>query len=365
MITAVYADLGVGAREFHIPFPERREDIRIKNIRREKCMKELRIGSIGSGVIVHNVLGNVQRTEGIRLEAVYSRSEEKGRALADKFSAKKVYTDMDTFLADPDIDIVYIATPNLLHYAQTKRALEAGKNVICEKPFCTKLSQARELVELAGTKQLFLVEAVPTSFLPNFQVLKDALQKIGRIRLVLANYSQLSSRYSNLLSGEVPNIFNPDFAGGCLMDINYYNVYLTVALFGKPQRAVYWPNLFDGKIDTSGIIHLQYADFTAACAGAKDTWGVNAYQIEGERGFIYVKDGSNGLAEIRIVTKDKDETINRQPVPDRWYYEVQALTKLMQDGDYEALHSRLDIMLDVVETVENARKQAGILFPGD
>jgi len=365
MITAVYADLGVGAREFHIPFPERREDIRIKNIRREKCMKELRIGSIGSGVIVHNVLGNVQRTEGIRLEAVYSRSEEKGRALADKFSAKKVYTDMDTFLADPDIDIVYIATPNLLHYAQTKRALEAGKNVICEKPFCTKLSQARELVELAGTKQLFLVEAVPTSFLPNFQVLKDALQKIGRIRLVLANYSQLSSRYSNLLSGEVPNIFNPDFAGGCLMDINYYNVYLTVALFGKPQRAVYWPNLFDGKIDTSGIMHLQYADFTAACAGAKDTWGVNAYQIEGERGFIYVKDGSNGLAEIRIVTKDKDETINRQPVPDRWYYEVQALTKLMQDGDYEALHSRLDIMLDVVETVENARKQAGILFPGD
>jgi len=328
-------------------------------------MKELRIGSIGSGVIVHNVLGNVQRTEGIRLEAVYSRSEEKGRALADKFSAKKVYTDMDTFLADPDIDIVYIATPNLLHYAQTKRALEAGKNVICEKPFCTKLSQARELVELAGTKQLFLVEAVPTSFLPNFQVLKDALQKIGRIRLVLANYSQLSSRYSNLLSGEMQNIFNPDFAGGCLMDINYYNVYLTVALFGKPQRAVYWPNLFDGKIDTSGIMHLQYADFTAACAGAKDTWGVNAYQIEGERGFIYVKDGSNGLAEIRIVTKDKDETINRQPVPDRWYYEVQALTKLMQDGDYEALHSRLDIMLDVVETVENARKQAGILFPGD
>lgn len=365
MITAVYAGFGVGAREYHIPYPEHLNDIKIKFIRREKCMKELRIGSIGSGVIVRNVLGNVQRTEGICLEAVYSRSEEKGRALADEFGAQKVFADMDAFLADPDIDIVYIATPNLLHYAQTKRALEAGKNVICEKPFCTKLSQARELVELAGTKQLFLAEAVPTSFLPNFQVLKDALQKIGRIRLVLANYSQLSSRYSNLLSGELPNIFNPDFAGGCLMDINYYNVYLTVALFGKPQSAMYCPNFFDGKIDTSGIMHLQYADFTAACAGAKDTWGVNAYQIEGERGFIYVKDGSNGLAEIRIVTKDKDETINRQPVPDRWYYEVQALTKLMQDGDYEALQSRLDIMLDAVEIVENARKQAGILFPGD
>lgn len=328
-------------------------------------MKEIRIGSIGSGVIVHNVLGNVRRTEGIRLEAVYSRSEEKGRALAQEFGAQKVYTDMDTFLSDPEIDLVYIATPNLLHYAQTRRALEAGKHVICEKPFCTKAAQARELTELAKAKQLFLVEAVPTTFLPNYRVLKDALQRIGRVRLVLANYSQLSSRYGKLLAGELPNVFNPSFAGGCLMDINYYNVYLTVALFGKPKNAVYYPNLYDGKIDTSGIMHMQYEDFTAACAGAKDTWGVNAYQIEGERGYIHVKDGSNGLAEVRVVTGDSDETFNLQPVPDRWFYEVQTLTKLMQDGDYEALYSRLDTMLDVVQTVEAARKNAGILFPGD
>jgi len=328
-------------------------------------MNELRIGSIGSGVIVHHVLGNVGRTEGIRLEAVYSRSAEKGRALAEEFGAQKVYTDMDAFLADPDIDIIYIATPNLLHAAQTKRALEAGKNVICEKPFCTRAAQARELAALAKAKHLFLVEAVPTTFLPNYQILRDALPKIGRVRLVLANYSQFSARYNKLLAGELPNIFNPDFAGGCLMDINYYNVYLTVALFGKPVSAVYHPNLFDGRIDTSGVMHMQYADFTAACAGAKDSWGVNAYQIEGERGFIHVRDGSNGLAEIRVVTENSDETFNRQPVPDRWFYEVQALAKLMRAGDYDALYGRLDIMRDVVETVENARRAAGILFPGD
>ena len=328
-------------------------------------MKEIRIGSIGSGVIVHNVLENVRRTEGIRLEAVCSRSEEKGRALAQTFGAQKVYTDMDAFLADPDLDLVYIATPNLLHYAQTKRALEAGKNVICEKPFCTKAAQVRELAELAKARHLFLSEAVPTSFLPNYRVLKDALQKIGRVRLVLANYSQFSSRYRSLLAGELPNVFNPDFAGGCLMDINYYNVYLTVALFGKPKNAVYYPNLYDGRIDTSGVMHMQYEDFTAACAGAKDSRGVNAYQIEGEQGFLYVKGGSNGLAEVRVVTEDSDETINLQPVPDRWFYEVQALTKLMQNGDYEALYSRLDMTLDVVQTVEDARKNAGILFPGD
>lgn len=328
-------------------------------------MKELRIGTIGSGMIVHNILNNVNRTEGIRLEAVYSRSEEKGRALADEYGAIKIYTEMDAFLADPEIDIVYIATPNLLHYSQTRRALEAGKHVICEKPFCTRAEQARELVELAKEKQLFLVEAIPTSFLPNYQALKDGLQKIGKVKLVLANYSQFSSRYNNLLVGELPNIFNPEYAGGSLMDINYYNIYLTIALFGKPIKAEYHPNLYHGSIDTSGVMHMQYDGFVAECAGAKDTWGVNAYQIEGEQGFLYVRDGSNGLAEVRIVTHNSDETINLQPVPDRWFYEVQALAELMQKENYDALYERLDIMLRVTETVETARKNAGILFPGD
>ena len=86
-------------------------------------MEEIRLGTIGSGVIVHSVLGNVLRTPGIRLTAVYSRSQEKGDALAAEFGAKKVYTDMDAFLADEDTNFVYIATPNLLHYPQAKKAL--------------------------------------------------------------------------------------------------------------------------------------------------------------------------------------------------------------------------------------------------
>ena len=225
--------------------------------------------------------------------------------------------------------------------------------------------QARELVALAKSRNLMLVEAVPTTFLPNFGVLKQALSKIGRVRLVLANYSQYSSRYDKLLAGEMPNIFNPEFAGGCLMDINYYNIYLTVSLFGKPESAAYHPNLFDERIDTSGVMHLQYPGFVAECAGAKDTWGVNAYQIEGEKGFIYIENGSNSLSSVRIVTKDSDETVNLQPNPDRWFYEIQSLTRLLQAEDREALYARLDTMVHTIEVVEGARLRAGIRFPGD
>ena len=328
-------------------------------------MKELCLGTIGSGSIVHTILDQVNVTDGIRLTAVYSRTEEKGRQVAAEYGADRVYTDLDAFLADEEMNTVYIASPNLLHYEQTRKTLLAGKHVICEKPFCTKADQARELTALAKEKRLFLADAVPTAYLPNLEVLKRELPKVGKVRLVLGNYSQYSSRYDLVLQGEVPNVFNPEYGGGCLMDINFYNVYLNAALFGKPMSSVYYPNRCGELADTSGVLIMQYDGFVSSSAGAKDTWGVNYFQIEGEKGHIYIRDGSNGLAEIRVVTKDSEETFDWQDNPEWRFYEVQKLTEYMLAGDYEAVYGRLDVMIHVIEILEEARKKAGILFPGD
>lgn len=238
-------------------------------------MEEIRLGTIGGGVIVHSILDNAARTEGIRLEAA------------------------------------------------------------------------------------------PTSYLPNFAALRRELPKIGRIRLVISNYSQYSSRYDAVLRGEKPAIFDPDYAGGCLMDINFYNVLLNVLLFGKPQAARYHANRRPGLSDTSGVMVMEYGDFVSTNAGAKDTWGVNFFQIEGEKGYIYIENGSNGIKSVRTVTKTGDETVNEQPDPDRWSYEVRELTRLMLAGDCDGIYSRLDATLDTVAVIESARKAAGIRFPGD
>ena len=325
-------------------------------------MKEIRLGTIGSGAIVRSILDNVKLTEGIKLEAVYSRTEEKGRGLASDYGVDKVYTSLEALFADEDVNFIYVASPNNLHYPHTKAALQAGKNVICEKPFASTKEKAEEVVALAKEKNLLLVDATPTFFLPNLQILKDQLPKVGRIKLVMGNYSQYSSRYDNLLAGQVPNVFSPDYAGGCLMDINYYNVYLNVALFGKPERTVYIPNVYDNLVDTSGLLTMEYEDFVSSQAGAKDTWGVNYFQIEGEKGYIYIKDGSNGIAEVRVVTKNSDETFNLQPNPDRWFYEVQEMTKMILDGDQDKMEKGLETMLSVIEIIESSRKKAGILF---
>ena len=149
------------------------------------------------------------------------------------------------------------------------------------------------------------------------------------------------------------------------MDINFYNVYLNIALFGKPVEAIYYPNIYNGIIDTSGIMVMRYDGFVGEFTGAKDTWGENFFLVEGEQGYIYIPNGSNGLTEIKVVTKTSAEVFNEQPDPARWYYEVQGLTKLVREDNYDAMDARLNVMLNVVETIEVSRKQAGILFPGD
>ena len=328
-------------------------------------MKEIKLGTIGSGVIVHSILDNVQRTDGITLEAVYSRSADKAAALAKEYGCQKTYTDMDAFLADESINLVYIATPNLLHFPQAKKALLAGKNVLLEKPFTTTYAHAQELASLAREKGLLLVEAAPTSFLPNFAILKNELPKIGNIKLVMSNYSQYSSRYDAVLRGEVPPVFDPAFGGGCLMDINFYNVLLNVLLFGAPKSATYHANRPAGLSDTSGIMVMEYDGFVSTNVGAKDTWGVNFFQIEGENGYIYVENGSNGIQSVRTVTKTSDETQNLQSSTDRWFYEIQELTRLLLNNERESLDARLDTTLTTIQVIESTRKAAGILSPGD
>ena len=329
-------------------------------------MQEIRLGTIGSGFIVHNILDAVEKVDGIRCVAVYSRTMEKGQPLAQKYGVEKVYTDMSEFLSDEEVNCVYVASPNLLHYEQAKAALLAGKHVLCEKPFCSKLEQAKELVRIAKEKHLFLMEAVPTTYLPNYEVLKDAITKIGKIKLVQGNFSQYSSRYDVFLRGEMPNIFNPEFAGGCLMDINFYNVYLNIALFGKPASAKYFPNIAkQAHIDTSGVLIMQYDDFVTTNTGAKDTWGENFYLVEGEKGFIYADGGSCSLRNIRVVTKEGEESFYGQADEERWDYEMKYLTEILLADDYEKIYKKLEITLDTVEVMEKARKEAGIFFPGD
>ena len=328
-------------------------------------MDPIRFGTIGSGWIVTQFLGQFSRVDGVRLEAVYSRTREKGESLAGQYGAPKVYTDMEAFLSDPLVDAIYIATPNLLHYGQAREALLHGKHVVCEKPFCLTREHARELFAIAAERGVMLLEAIPTPYLPNFGVLREAVGRIGRVRLVMGNYSQYSSRYDLLKAGTLTNIFDPAFAGGCLMDINYYNLHLTAALFGDPQGISCDLNRWPGAADTSGTVIMRYPDFHAVCIGAKDAAGVNFYQVEGDGGYVHVAGGSNGLRSVSVTCGGQTETIDLQEDPDRYFYFVEHLSRILHDRPAGTLDAFAGYTIRAVGAAEQARRAGGLVFPAE
>lgn len=321
----------------------------------------VRIGTIGTGMIVNKILEAVNQTSGIECEAVYSRTEETGRELADRFGIMKVYTDLDEMCRDCRIDFIYIASPNSLHYEQAKKAMEYGKHVICEKPFTVTLEEAKELADTARKKHLFLLEGITTMYLPNYELLRSKIKEIGNLKLMLCVFCQYSGRYDLLLDGNTPNVFNPVYAGGALMDINLYNIYFAVGLFGKPLEVTYYADKHENGIDTNGILILKYENFICQCTGAKDTWCENSVQILGDKGYIHVLSASNVCEEFYVVTKDKRENYNVQ-TGNQWLLEIQGIVKLVEENNYAECYERLEKTLEVVEVLEKARQSAGLFF---
>jgi len=336
----------------------------------------MKIGTIGSGFIVRTILSKVAVTEGIECAAVYSRNYETGKKLADDFGVEKVYTDLDALCSDPELDFIYIASPNSLHYDHVKKALEHGKNVMCEKPFVPTAAEADELIALAEQKDLYLIEMITTMYHPHLAWVREHLPEIGKLQMVHATFCQYSSRYDTLMEGKQTNIFDPNFKTGCLMDINVYNLYLTVALLGKPDRVEYYAGLHDNGIDLHGTVMLQYGDVVCQCIGAKDTMCDNSFLLLGDKGYIQITPGAGNLRTVRLVrrgaedmgpagnnSRNKGKDRNELELPeDQWYYEIQTLSRLIADGNKACFRRNMEISRNVMEVLEKARKSAGMSF---
>ncbi|QNM05245.1 Gfo/Idh/MocA family protein [Qiania dongpingensis] len=317
------------------------------------------LATIGSGSIVDLFLDAVEKTEGICCTAVYSRTEERAKEFAKKHGAGSWYSDLDAMLNDKTIDFIYVASPNSLHYDYVKRALTAGKHVICEKPFVGSFKEAEELVRLAGERGLYLFEAITILHMPNYKVVKEWLREIGPVRLVHYNYSQYSSRYDSYLSGKVTNVFDPGYAGGALMDINVYNLHVIADLFGLPETASYFANRGFNGVDCSGTAVLQYDGFVCTCMGAKDCNGKNTGLIEGEKGYILVEEAGNLCGNVKLCLRngetkraEYDRNVNRMT------YEVEDFVRVYEAGDREACGRWQEESLNVMRILDQLRKNS-------
>lgn len=324
----------------------------------------MKIGTIGTGFIVDTFLDAVKNNDGVEVISMYSRKEETAKPLATKYGIETIYTNTQDLYNDKDIDFIYVASPNSLHYQQSLEALLAGKHVICEKPFTSTIKELEHLISVAKEKQLFLFEAITTIHLPNYKKMKEYIKELGQIKIIQCNFSQYSSRYDALLAGNITNVFDPNFCGGALVDINLYNIHFVMNAFGKPTKVNYFVNKYQNGIDTSGIAILQYDGFIAECVGAKDTRSKNMAQIQGEKGYLCVS-STSGVQEVEVYIGDKQETFNLQDSKNNLYYETGVFRDLYNAKDFTTCYQLLDYSMDVLRTIVALRKDGGVIFPTD
>lgn len=251
----------------------------------------MKLGFMGSGAIMPVALAAVSQVPSWEKTAIWVRphSAERGRELAEKYGIQKVYTDLDAFLEDPEIETVYIALINPVHAVYARKALLHGKNVLLEKPFCTRYADALELAALARVKRLYLLETMPLWHSPVFARVQELVPTLGKLRLIQCNYSQYSSRYDAYKEGKVLPAFDPALYGGALYDLNVYNLDFALALLGKPEKAEYHPNRGWNGVDTSGVLVLDYPGCRVELTAAKDSDSPSFLQVQGEKGWLRVE----------------------------------------------------------------------------
>jgi predicted dehydrogenase len=326
----------------------------------------MKLGIVGSGLIVRDFLTITPYLKETELTGICGtkRSEETIKELVSKYNIKNMFSSYEEML-NSEVDTVYIALPNNLHFQFAKEALEAGKNIIVEKPFTSTYKEALILAELAKEKQLFILEAITTQYLPNYKKIKELLPTIGNIKIVQCNYSQYSRRYDSFKEGNILPAFDPKSSGGALMDLNLYNIHYVVGLFGRPKNVEYYPNVERG-IDTSGILILDYDTFKCTCVGAKDCKAPIANNIQGDKGCIHQNTPAGVCINFEVLMNDGSSSlINENNYEHRMVNEFIEFEAMIKNNNLKECYEALETTLIVMEVLTTARNKGGIIFPAD
>ena len=325
----------------------------------------IRFGVVGTNWITDRFIQAGLENEEFILTAVYSRTEEKGQTFAAKYAGAAIYTNLEDMVSSGEVDAVYIASPNSMHAEQALICMNHGKHVLCEKPAASNSRELQAMIEAARSNNVLLMEAVKSTFMPNFGVIKDNLYKLGTVRRYFASYCQYSSRYDAYRQGKVLNAFNPEYSNGSLMDLGIYCLYPMVALFGKPDSVKAAGIMLSSGVDGEGSMVMNYPDMDAVVMHSKITDSYLPAEIQGENGTMVI-DKINQPYQVKIHYRDGTvEELTLPQVFEPMYYEASEFINLIKSGQRESTVNSHTNSLAVAEIMEEARAQIGLRYASD
>ena len=325
-------------------------------------MHKYNFAILGTGMIANKMAEALDSVDGIVKYAVGSRDILKAETFAKKWGIKKSYGTYEDLANDPDIDVVYIATPHNLHHDNTLMCLNHGKHVLCEKPMAVNLKEVEEMINVAHNKGLFLMEAMWTRFLPSVIKVKELIDggAIGNVNLLAADFC------INKKVNPSDRKFNRELIGGSLLDIGIYPIYLSQYLLGLPESYIAVAGIGETKVDYNCSMTLKYPGIQMAVMHSSfiaDS-GVNA-SVYGSKGTIkFDPMWFTPVPFTLIDDKGNEKRYEFGFVGNGYNYEVDEVVNCLNKGLIESSMMSWQHSVDLIKQLDGIREICGIYYPG-
>lgn len=330
----------------------------------------IHLGVIGTNWISHQFVMAAIETKRYDLAAVYSRKLETAQKFGEKYGDVEYATDLATFFGIAHMDTVYIASPNSLHFEQTKQAILAGKNVIVEKPAFSTPAEMDEIITLANQKKVFFFEAARNIHETSFKKIAEWLPLENQITGANFSYMKYSSRYDQVLEGNEPNIFSTHFSGGAIMDLGVYLVYAAVGWFGLPKESHYFARKIATGVDGIGTAILRYDSFDVTLQTGKIGDAFLDSEIYFDHGTLLL-DSVNAISRAAFYNRKtkENEAIEVKVEENPMIEEARDFADILEhpeDKNYITLYEEwVELARNVNTTLYALRKSANITFDAD
>jgi scyllo-inositol 2-dehydrogenase (NADP+) len=322
---------------------------------------KIKWGILSTGRIAHTFAIALQSVPGSELYAVGSRSIETAREFASEFSVPKAYGSYEEFVKDPDIDVIYIGTPHNLHLENTLLTLNHNKHVLCEKPMGVNLREENIMINKAKEKNLFLMEALWSRFLPHIIKTKELIGsgEIGDVKLLTAFFSIKSD------NGQEHRHYNIDLCGGTILDIGIYNIFLSYLLLGKPKSISAIAGLSEQGGDNScsytfrydkDTLSVMYSSFLANPAVVAE--------IHGTKGKIILDHLWFCPGNVKVIYHNGSEKLVEFKVKGNGYeLEAEEAVRCIRAGKTQSDLWSWNDSIQLITIMDSIRKECGIFYP--
>ena len=319
-------------------------------------------GLLGLGSIARKFATGLQSTPGAEIYAVGSRSQDKADAFGAEFGASQCHGSYEALAADPDVDVIYVATPHNYHKPNTIMCLEAGKHVLCEKPFAVNADEAQAMIDCARAKGLFLMDAFWTRFFPAMAKVRELVSSgaIGDVMLVQADFGYRTGQVM-----PESRLYDMNLAGGALLDVGSYCVQLASMVYGRqPKDILTQAVLGETGVDELSTTLFRYSDYEMATITTAIRLSTpQEVRIVGTKGYISIPSLWWVPRELLVVIGGQAETLTFDMVGNGYNYQAVEVGDCIRAGKLESDVMPLDETHAIMQTLDRIRAQWGLRYP--